>query len=576
MTLLEITDLSVDYPTRFGTFRAIDGINLTLKKGEIHGLVGESGAGKSTIGAAIIGLIPSPGYIATGGVQMQGQALGDLSDAAYHKLRGAKISMIFQDPQTSLNPLLTIEDQLIETIRQHSDIDYAEARKQAISRLQETGIHDPETRMRDYPHQFSGGMRQRVVIALALCSDPDLIIADEPTTALDVAIQKQILTLIRDHARDRGVGFILITHDIGVIAEITDTVTVLRGGKVMEHGPTAQVLGQPQHAYTKALMAAVPRLETRLDRFTNIMPEPETLSAPELAWRVGGASANYASDWLLQGDRPAVPDGPILSVRDLDVTYTASTLLPWSKKTGVQALQDINFEVQRGQVLGVIGESGSGKSTLAKAIVGLLRPSAGEIMFNGDPLPLGRDRARTHAARRKIQMVFQDPYSSLNNRRRIEDIIGEPIRFFGLAKSREDRRRIVASVLELVDMPHRAMLKFPHQFSGGQRQRIAVARALVARPEFLICDEPTSALDVSIQAQILNLLKDLQDRFGLSILFISHNLAVVRQMADQVMVLKDGRCVEFAEAEAFFKGPSHRYSRQLLQETPSLAGVARA
>lgn len=572
-SLLNVTNLTVEFPTRFGIFQAIKDIDLSLEPGEVHGLVGESGAGKSTIGAAIIGLIASPGHITEGEIVLQGQKLSELSQAEYHKLRGARISMIFQDPQTSLNPLLTIEDQIVETIRQHSDISFKMARQQAIGLLTETGIQNAEARMQEYPHQFSGGMRQRVVIALALCTNPELIIADEPTTALDVSIQKQILHLIRELAKKHGVGFILITHDIGVIAEITDSVSVLRNGKLMEVGPTAQVLGAPENDYTKALMAAVPLLEKKLDRFTNILSDEPALSTPELLWKVDGASDMFASDWLLRGERHEKADGPVLSVRNLDVTFSSNRPFSWGKKESFRALDDISLDVQPGQVLGVVGESGSGKSTLAKAIVGLVRPSAGQITFNGEELPFGRDRARSHAARRKIQMVFQDPYSSLNNRRKIEDIIGEPIRFFGLAQSKSERRRIVASILELVEMPQRAMLKYPHQFSGGQRQRIAVARALVARPEFLICDEPTSALDVSIQAQILNLLKDIQEKFGLSILFISHDLAVVRQMSNQVLVLKNGHLVETGEVEAFFNGPTEEYSRQLLAETPSVSFV---
>lgn len=574
--LLNISGLTVQYPTRFGVFTAIRDVALSLEPGEIHGLVGESGAGKSTIGAAIMGLIASPGFIAEGTIALKGENLVGLDQAAYHKLRGARISMIFQDPQTSLNPLMTIEDQLVETIRQHSKLGFTEARQKAINLLLDTGIRDAEARLNDYPHQFSGGMRQRVVIALALCTEPELIIADEPTTALDVSIQKQILALIRKLAKERGIGFILITHDIGVIAEITDSVTVLRGGQRMEHGPTPQVLGAPTHSYTKALMAAVPRLDRKLERFTNIMDEEAPLSTPELSWRVEGASAEFAADWLLAGEKHSRSDGPALDVRGLDVTFYGARPFAFGNRQGFKALSDISLSVQHGQVLGVIGESGSGKSTLAKAIVGLVRPSAGQIMFEGSALPLGRDRPRHHPARRKIQMVFQDPYSSLNNRKRIEDIIGEPLRFFGLAQNRAQRRQLVASVLDLVEMPQRAMLKYPHQFSGGQRQRIAVARALVARPEFLICDEPTSALDVSIQAQILNLLKDLQQTFGLSILFISHNLAVVRQMADEIAVLKNGRLEETGPAEPFFAAPSASYSQQLLAETPSLEIIAGA
>lgn len=570
-SLLNVTDLTVEYPTRFGIFTAIDGINLSLEPGEIHGLVGESGAGKSTIGAAIIGLIPSPGYIAKGDVQLHGESLRDLPQDEYHKLRGAKISMIFQDPQTSLNPLFTIEDQMVETILQHSNVSVVEAEEQALELLNDTGIRDAETRIKEFPHQFSGGMRQRVVIALALCTKPDLIIADEPTTALDVSIQKQILQLIREMAQKRKVGIVLITHDIGVIAEVTDSVSVLRGGKLMEEGPTAQVLGSPQTPYTQALMAAVPRLGEKLYRFTNIMKDEELPKGLETSWNVPGASADFATRWLLEGaDRFLAADGPVLSIKNMDVTFYANRPFAFGKRSGFKALKGISLDVMPGEVLGVIGESGSGKSTLAKSIVGLVKPSAGEIMFEGDLLPLGRSRPRQHPARRKIQMVFQDPYSSLNNRRKVLDIIGDPIRYFGLAKSNDEIRKIVASVLDLVGLPQRSMLRYPHQFSGGQRQRIAVARALVARPQFLICDEPTSALDVSIQAQILNLLKDLQQAFGLSILFISHNLSVVRQMSDRVAVLRNGELVESGNADAFFSDPQAPYSQQLLAETPSL------
>ena len=571
--LLSVRDLTVEYPTRFGVFTAVQDINLIINRGEVHGLVGESGAGKSTIGSAIMGLLPAPGRIAAGSVALDGSELVGLPDAAYHRLRGARISMIFQDPQTSLNPLLTVADQLVETIRQHSDVSEREALVTAIKLLEETGISDAANRVYDYPHQFSGGMRQRVVISLALCTNPDLIIADEPTTALDVAVQKQILQLIKDLAQNRGVGFIVITHDIGVIAEICSEVTVLRNGKVMESGQTAQVLGQPKDEYTKALMAAVPRLDKRLDRFTNIV-SAEDAASDEPAWSVPGASAEFAADWLLSGRQFSAQEQPVLDLKNLEVTFSSKRPFGLGSDTVVKALSDISLKMQAGSVLGVIGESGSGKSTLAKAIVGLVTPSMGEIDFLGAPLPLGRRRPRRHEARRQIQMIFQDPYSSLNNRRRVGDIIAEPIRFFELATNREEQRKIVASILELVEMPQRAMLKYPHQFSGGQRQRIAIARALVAQPQFLICDEPTSALDVSIQAQILNLLKDLQERLGLTILFISHNLSVVRQMADQVAVLKGGELVEYGDAEQFFNEPSAPYSQRLMRETPSLALIA--
>lgn len=612
--LLDIENLTVKYPTRFGEFTALDSVGLRVTRGEIHGLVGESGAGKSTVGAAVMGLLQSPGYIANGEIRFVGDNLVTLGQDDYHKLRGNRISMIFQDPQTSLNPLLTVATQLIETIRQHSNVSQSDARTRAIELLKETGLHDVDTRIDDYPHQFSGGMRQRVVIALALCTDPELIIADEPTTALDVSVQKQILELIRKLCDERQVGIILITHDIGVINEITDRVTVLRSGRVIETGKTHDVLGNPSDEYTQALMAAVPRLDKRLDRFRNIVSD-DALDADDHSWRVPGASSAFATQWLMaerKQDRsaerapgsiePEVPSiasqapstkhasasiepevastsrvvDPILSIDNLSVTFAQGQPGWFKKPQGFKALSDINFSVRRGEVLGVVGESGSGKSTLAKAIVGLVNPSAGTMKFDGESLPYGSKRHRDHAVRRHIQMVFQDPYSSLNNRKRVDAIIAEPIRFYGLANDEKTIRQLVASVLELVEMPQRAMLKYPHQFSGGQRQRIAVARALVAQPTFLICDEPTSALDVSIQAQILNLLKDLQQAFGLSILFISHNLAVIRQMADRVVVLKQGQLVETAETEAFFNAPSEPYSQSLLSETPSLGFLGSA
>ena len=378
---------------------------------------------------------------------------------------------------------------------------------------------------------------------------------------------------------------ILITHDIGVIAEITDVVTVLRYGRVVEHGSTSDVLGNPGQTYTQQLMAAVPRIDKRVKRFVNIAADDHRIDG-QSNWQIKGASSEHASTWLLQDNVPSLDTSsvtvndvikqspsaqtPLLRVQNLSVVFGATD--GWlNKKPGFKALDNIELGLQRGEVLGIVGESGSGKSTLAKAIVGLVPVSSGSMHFNSQELPDAQTRARSHPARRQIQMVFQDPYSSLNNRRTVEAILTESLRFYGLASKGSESRQLIGSVLELVGMPQRAMLKYPHQFSGGQRQRLAIARALVARPEFLICDEPTSALDVSIQAQILNLLKDLQQTLGLTILFISHNLAVVRQMADTVMVLRGGQHIETAASERFFSSPTSEYSQQLLRESPSLA-----
>lgn len=570
--MLSVTGLSVQFTTRFGAETAVEAVDLEVKPGEIHGLVGESGAGKSTIGAAIMGLLPGAGEVTAGRIQLGDTDLLRLSPAQRHRVRGKRISMIFQDPQTSLNPLMTVEQQLLETMLTHEDISVKKARARAIELLTELGIERAEQRIRAYPHQFSGGMRQRVVIALALCTNPELIVADEPTTALDVAVQSQVLDLIRSLAVERQVGIILITHDIGVIAQVSDQVTVLRHGRVMENGATRQILGDPQHVYTQGLMASVPRLQERMHRFPmKVAVESDHAIDTTSGSLPAGVSADYAATWLQQRPSQARSEAALsLDISSLDVCFTEARQHLFKRPETLYALKQVSVEIPEGKVMGLVGESGSGKSTLAKAIVGLVNPTWGEIKFQGERLATGAKRKRNDPSRRLIQMVFQDPYSSLNNRRKIGDILAEPLIVYGIEKNATERRRLAASFLELVGLPAAFIHRYPHQFSGGQRQRIAVARALIARPDLLICDEPTSALDVSIQAQILNLLKDLQEQFDLTILFISHNLAVVRQMSDHIMVLKAGEVVETGESETFFKSPQHPYSKELLSLTPSL------
>jgi peptide/nickel transport system ATP-binding protein len=552
--MLTIKDLCVKFPSRFGDFTAIEDVDMTIKPGEIHGLVGESGAGKSTVGAAVIGLLQAPGYVADGTLTLGETDLRNLTPAQAHKVRGDRISMIFQDPQTSLNPLMTIEDQLIETIQAHSDVSVSAARKRAVDLLEEIGIKNAAQRIKAYPHQFSGGMRQRVVIALAVSTDPELIIADEPTTALDVAVQSQVLDLIQRLAKDRQIAFMLITHDIGVIAKVADRVTVMRKGRVMETGVTAQVLGAPKHPYTQALMDAVPPLDRKLDRF-RVPDTDDTVRS----------LGDIAESWLLEGQQQA-PTG--LSLKNLTVRFAGSRTSLFRKPPPYVALDDVTLNIKPGSIMGLVGESGSGKSTLAKAITGLITPSDGTMMLGETDLPFGKSRSRHHPSRQLVQMVFQDPYSSLNSRHRVADILTEPLWFYGFVKDAKERERLAASMLSLVGMQPDAITKYPHQFSGGQRQRIAVARALLARPRFLICDEPTSALDVSIQAEILNLLKDLQSKFGLTILFISHNLAVVRQMADDTAVLRNGKIEEVGETHALYTAPQAQYTKSLLDLTP--------
>ena len=554
--MLTIKDLTVKFPSRFGDFSAIEGVDMTIKPGEIHGLVGESGAGKSTVGAAVIGLLQAPGYVANGILTLGDTDLRDLTAAQAHEVRGDRISMIFQDPQTSLNPLMTIEDQLVETIQAHSDASKTAARRRAVDLLEDIGIQNASQRIKAYPHQFSGGMRQRVVIALAICTDPELIIADEPTTALDVAVQSQVLDLIKQLARERQIAFMLITHDIGVIAQVANRVTVMRKGRVVETGDTAQVLGAPKHPYTRALMDAVPPLDQKIDLF-------RVPAADDTAVMQG----DTAERWLLEGQQYGLTG---LALENLTVTFTGQRTSLFRKPSHYVALEDVTLTIRPGSIMGLVGESGSGKSTLAKAITGLVTPTYGTMILGDTVLPFGSSRSRHHSSRQLVQMVFQDPYSSLNPRHRIGDILTEPLRFYGFVKDPAERTSLAASMLSLVGMQPDAIIKYPHQFSGGQRQRIAVARALLARPRFLICDEPTSALDVSIQAEILNLLKELQARFGLTILFISHNLAVVRQMADDTAVLRNGKIQEVNTTEVVYQSPQAKYTKSLLAQTPEM------
>ncbi len=560
--VLEIKGLRIAFASRRGTVEAVKGIDLSVGQGEILGVVGESGAGKSTIGNAVMGLLEPPGERTGGEIRLKGEPIHDVGPDAMRRIRGKRIAMIFQDPQTSLNPLQTVADQLIDTMRTHLPIGQSEARVRAIALLDQVGIPDPKSRVDDYPHQFSGGMRQRVVIALALCADPEVIIADEPTTALDVSIQAQILDLLRGLVRERGVGMILITHDMGVIAETADRVAVMYRGDVVEVGPTAKILTASDHPYTQSLIAAVPRSDIKIDRF----PVVEYIEKAEVARQ----PFNLSTHWLGKA-RHTAGDGPLLEVEGLSKIFRSGKMIGGSK---VRAVDDVSFQIAEGEVFGIVGESGSGKSTIARLITGIYPASAGAIRFAGIDLAKIRTRAELNRHRRQMQMIFQDPYSSLNPRMKVRDIVAEPIRFHALAESREEVEAIVGDLLDHVGLGAQAALRYPHEFSGGQRQRISIARALATRPRFLLCDEPTSALDVSIQAQILNLLKDLQSELGLTMLFISHDLPVIRQMCDRVGVMKSGQMLEVAETERLFEAPESDYARHLLALMPRMERIA--
>ncbi|EEY98125.1 peptide ABC transporter ATP-binding protein [Vibrio sp. RC586] len=564
MSLLEVKNLRIEYPSRHGVHAAVKSLTLDIQRGEIVGVVGESGAGKSTVGNAVIDLLSPPGTIAGGEVYLNGEKISGLSPQAMREVRGSKIGFIFQDPMTSLNPLFTVEHQLTETIHANMQVSAPEAYQRALSLMKQVGIPQPENRLKQYPHQFSGGMRQRVVIAIALAGEPDLIIADEPTTALDVSIQDQILNLIRELCKKNNVGCMLVTHDMGVVSNVTDRVAVMYRGDLVEFGPTAKVLGTPEHPYTRSLISAVPRSDRKLDRFPLVSYIEE---AKELK------PFDVKNHWLGQSQDHRKYSGSLLKVENVNLRFVTKDSLFEHRREYVQASNNVSFEVREGETFGLVGESGSGKSTIARVIAGLYQPNDGRVTFEGIDLTALKSEHERRPLRRQMQMVFQNPYTSMNPRMKIFDIIAEPIRFHKLTRSESETRQIVNDLLEHVGLGKMAGLKYPHEFSGGQRQRISIARALATRPRLLICDEPTSALDVSVQAQILNLLKDLQDELNLTMLFISHDLPVIRQMCDRVGVMQMGTLLEVAPTEQLFTDPQHEYSKKLISLMPEFTGL---
>ena len=560
LPVLRVRDLGVTFDTYRGPVQVLRDVNFEIAAGEILGVVGESGAGKSMTGAAVIGLIDPPGRISSGTVELNGERIDGLRGEAMRRIRGRRIGSIFQDPLTSLNPVYTVGRHLVETIRTHLPLTEAQARARALELLEEVEIPEARVRLGQYPHQFSGGMRQRVAIALALCAEPQLIIADEPTTALDVSVQAQIIALLRRVCREREAAAMLITHDMGVIAETADRVMVMYQGRVLETGPVREVLDRPAQPYTRVLMAAIPSVHQRLAR----LPVPE-IGAPATA------TATAAPVRAEPVPHAAAAEGKtLLEVRDLGKEFDLSLgwlerLVSQQPRRTLQAVDGVSFKIRQGSTFGLVGESGSGKSTVARMVAGLTLPTRGQVLFDG------QDRFHTQTdLRRRIQMIFQDPYASLNPRWTVARLIAEPLEVLGLSQRPEETAERVAQALRRVRMTPDDARKYPHQFSGGQRQRIAIARALASQPEFIICDEPTSALDVSVQAQVLNLMRDLQDEFGLTYLLISHNLAVIRHMCDDIGVMQRGRLVEAGDAQEVLDAPQHEYTRALMAAVPDI------
>ena len=545
--VLRIEQLTVS----FGEHIAVRGLDLQVAAGEMLALVGESGCGKSTTALAVLRLL-GPQARSRGRMWLQGRDLLALPESALSAVRGREVGMIFQEPMTSLNPLQSIGQQVAEAVRLHERLPPAALRERVLALLAQVRLPEPAQRYDDYPHQLSGGQRQRVMIAIAVACRPRLLIADEPTTALDATIQAEILALIDGLRRELGMAVLLITHDLGLVAQWADRVAVMHAGLKLEEGPVAEVLAQPRHAYTRGLLAAslhgsqVPHF--RDTRLAEIRQDAE-----------GGFRVVRPPARPVQALPVAAP--ALLEVQDLTVRYAG--------RGGTAAVQGVSLQIAAGETLGLVGESGCGKSSLSRALVQLVAAESGQVRWQGLDL-LGLSPRELLPWRRRIQMIFQDPFSSLNPRQRVEDILGHALRLHGVQPARERDRRIDA-ILSDVGLPATARRRYPHEFSGGQRQRIGIARALVLRPELVICDEPVSALDVSVQAQVLNLLVDLKAEYGLSYLFISHDIAVVRYIADRVLVMQAGQVVDSGAHPGFWQETRHPYTQRLLASVPGAA-----
>ena len=523
MSLLQVKDLSIHFHTRNGVVEAVNGISFNVEAGKTFAIIGESGSGKSVACYSMLGLVPMPpGRIESGQVLFGDQDLLKLSERELRKVRGKGISIIFQDPMTTLNPYLKIGDQLIEPLQLHFGMSRKDAWQKGIAILEEVGIKNAEQRMNAWPFEFSGGMRQRVVIAMALVTEPGIIIADEPTTALDVTVQAQILKLLKELQERRNIGVIFISHDLSVVSDLADQIAVMQNGRFVEQGDREAIFRDAQHPYTRKLLAAVPST---------------------------------------QKAEVTVSEVPLVKVSNVVVEFGGA-----KKGQVVKAVNDVSLDIRRHEILGLVGESGSGKSTLGRTILRLLEPSVGSVIFDGEDIS-HHSHLRMKPLRRQMQMIFQDPYASLNPRMTVYDTLAEPLLLHKIC-TRKTLDAAVYGLMDSVGLARESILRYPHEFSGGQRQRIAIGRAIATKPAFIVADEPVSALDVTIQAQILDLLLDLVDQFNLTMLFISHDLGVVRYLSDRIVVLKEGRLVESGRVQEVFGTPTQEYTRKLLNAVP--------
>jgi peptide/nickel transport system ATP-binding protein len=563
--LLRINNLSVDFIAESGTTNALKNISLTVNRGEVVAIVGESGSGKSVTSLSILQLLPSPpAHYPSGEILFaeDGTTIIDLLKKESHSLqdiRGNKIAMIFQEPMTSLNPVMTCGKQVMEALQLHKNLPKAAAKKRTLDWFNKVKLPDPEAAFDRYPHQLSGGQKQRVMIAMAMCCEPSLLICDEPTTALDVTVQKTILQLIKELQQQSNMGVIFITHDLGVVAEIADRAVVMYKGEIVEENNVKSLLTAPQHSYTKALMACRPVNHQRGERLPVVSDFMKTTDhRPQTAVHTVNKSA------VAHGPSSEV----LLAARGLSVWFPAKKILFGKATAFTKAVDDVSFEVYKGETLGLVGESGCGKTTLGRTLLRLIDPTSGTISYNGIDLT-AKKREELRSLRKDIQIVFQDPYSSLNPRLTIGSAIAEPLKVHQILSTEKARKEKVTELLEKVNLKAEHFSRYPHEFSGGQRQRIVIARALALNPSFIICDESVSALDVSVQAQVLNLLNDLKKEFGFTVIFISHDLSVVRYISDRIMVMNKGKIEESGKADDIYFNPQSAYTQKLIASIPT-------
>jgi peptide/nickel transport system ATP-binding protein len=576
-TLLEFKNLVTEFKLGEEVIKAVNDITFTVNKGETVGIVGESGSGKSITALSAMRLLPKPGQIVSGQILFHSRSLGtlDLSsipESTMRKLRGNELAMIFQEPMTSLNPVYTCGDQVMEAIMLHQKVSKSEAKSRTIKLFEEVKLPRPEILFNTYPHQISGGQKQRVMIAMAMSCNPSVLIADEPTTALDVTVQKTILDLMLELQQRHNMGIMFITHDLGVIAELADKVVVMYKGKIVEQGSVLEIFTKPQHPYTKGLLACRPPLNKKLQWLPTVNDFMKVNSEGIMA-EINVSIADVINKLVIspteieQRRERLYQNNPILEVKNLKTYFPINNSFFTRKKEYIKVLDDVSFEVYPGETLGLVGESGCGKTTLGRTILRLIEPTDGQILFEGKDL-ISMSASELRMLRKNIQIIFQDPYSSLNPRLTIGEAIIEPMRVHGIGENDQERKARAIELLERVNMNVSHFYRYPHEFSGGQRQRVCIARSLALKPKFIICDESVSALDVSVQAQVLNLLNELRDEFNFTYIFISHDLSVVKFMSDRMIVMNKGRVEEMGFAEQIYLNPQSDYTKKLINAIP--------